>query len=330
MPADYPSTGLATSEVATYRRAQFRVQMDAGAVQEIALHLQHGGNIEPLVVFEDAAGARVLADGHHRLEGALAAKQPQVSVQIRRGTWAEALEFGWEANRANNRVRVTTSDKQRMIDLELEARPEWSDSRIAQRLGVDHKTVGKRRGAILGNSQDAVREVTRGGVTYTQDTANIGKRPAATPAPVATSSKPAFVPQDDTERRALAAFEALPDEDESDILDEDVPPDAPSEPSPLVLSSVQRAQLDRAPASLDALGTDAAVSKIIALLRDAEDALRVRLEACAPAHRAAVLARVEDATVRHIVAVGNLLLPPSGEGAQRARAAFGVIQGGKK
>ena len=53
---------------------------------------------------------------------------------------------------------------------------QWSDSEIARRCAVNHKTVSKYRpDSNLGNSQDGIRKVKRGDQEYTVDTTNIGK-----------------------------------------------------------------------------------------------------------------------------------------------------------
>lgn len=64
----------------------------------------------------------------------------------------------------------------------------WSDSEVGRRCCVDHKTVARIR-ADLGISQDRqVRLVERGGKTFEQNTARIGRAP--TPAPVVLPRRP--------------------------------------------------------------------------------------------------------------------------------------------
>jgi hypothetical protein len=64
----------------------------------------------------------------------------------------------------------------------------WSDRKIARRCGVDRKTVSALRPGlsaevpqidrvITGQEHDARRLVTRGGKTYEQNTAAIGRAP---------------------------------------------------------------------------------------------------------------------------------------------------------
>lgn len=53
---------------------------------------------------------------------------------------------------------------------------QWSDREIARRCGVDHKTVGRLRDDLSGEIPQIpiTRKVSRNGMTYTQNTANIG------------------------------------------------------------------------------------------------------------------------------------------------------------
>jgi len=80
-------------------------------------------------------------------------------------------------------LRRTTADKQRAIESALR-HPNGagkSNKAIADYLGVSDHTVAKIRIELTLSSQFAKidnREVTRNGVTYTQNTANIGTRPA--------------------------------------------------------------------------------------------------------------------------------------------------------
>jgi len=53
-----------------------------------------------------------------------------------------------------------------------------SDRQIAEHCGVSQQFVSKPRGELSYNGCK-IRQVTRGGTTYEQDTANIGKSPAS-------------------------------------------------------------------------------------------------------------------------------------------------------
>lgn len=95
-----------------------------------------------------------------------------------------AILYAVGAN-ASHGLRRSNQDKRRAVEtlLKDEEWGKWSDSEIGRRAHVSHPTVAKIRSeliqaGILKNLQDTPRTVQRGGTTYTQQTANIGQRPA--------------------------------------------------------------------------------------------------------------------------------------------------------
>ena len=113
---------------------------------------------------------------------------------MRQGTRRDAVLHSVGAN-AQHGLRRTNADKRRAVETLLrdEEWSGWSDSEIARRCGVSHPTVAKVRdglGPILKSFQDGPRTVERNGTIYTQNTANIGKRPAPPP----PAPAPAFPP----------------------------------------------------------------------------------------------------------------------------------------
>lgn len=89
-------------------------------------------------------------------------------------------------------MKMLTAD---LVKLDDNGAP-WSDREIARRCKVDGKTVGRLRDELsfrdephLRKSADSHRTVVRAGTTYTQNTANIGKRqPAPTPTLIETET----------------------------------------------------------------------------------------------------------------------------------------------
>jgi ParB-like chromosome segregation protein Spo0J len=156
-------------EISLQPRAESRLDW----IEEYATDLENGAVFPPIVVFFDVT-SYWLADGFHRLRAHQRAGLDTIQADVRGGTQRDALLHSVGAN-AQHGHRRTNEDKRRAIDIMLRD-PEWSqwsDNDIAGRVGVDHKTVAKRREAVLGNSQD-VRLVTRGGTTYRMDTTKIG------------------------------------------------------------------------------------------------------------------------------------------------------------
>jgi ParB-like chromosome segregation protein Spo0J len=164
------------SEISLQPRAEFRLDW----IEEYATDLENGAVFPPIVVFFDGT-SYWLADGFHRLRAHQRAGLDTIQADVRGGTQRDALLHSVGAN-AQHGHRRTNEDKRHAIDIMLRD-PEWSqwsDNDIAGRVGVDHKTVAKRREAISGNSQD-VRRVTRGDTTYEMNTTKIGHKAAMQP-----------------------------------------------------------------------------------------------------------------------------------------------------
>lgn len=166
---------------------QPRERIDLEAVGEYAEAIRAGAEFPPLVVFHDGA-EHWLADGFHRWHAHKAAEKASVMADVRAGTLDDAKLFASGANKDHG-LRRSNADKRLAILMALSASPKWSDNRIAEHVGVDHKTVAAQRAAILGNSQDApaVRTVERAGKTFQQDTSRIGKSKPATGTTVAAA-----------------------------------------------------------------------------------------------------------------------------------------------
>lgn len=180
---------IALNRVKTDGGTQPRAELSEILAAEYAEAMRDGATFPPLVVFHDGEDYW-LADGFHRHKAALANGLVEIAADVRQGSRRDAVLFSVGAN-ATHGQRRTNDDKRRAVltllnDEEWHA---WSDREIARRCGVSDKTVARHRPeSIFGNSEDApaARTVARGGKTYEQDTANIGKRPAGT----TTSSSP--------------------------------------------------------------------------------------------------------------------------------------------
>lgn len=165
------------------------IRIDGGTQSRVALHeptvadyadvLRSGGDLPPVVVFDD--GAEIwLADGFHRYHGHNAAGVADIGCEIHFGTRRDAVLYSAGANAAHG-LRRTNADKRRAVvtllsDAEWSV---WSDREIARRCAVHHETVAAIRNSYLAKSPDSqpapTRTVERNGITYVQNTANIGK-----------------------------------------------------------------------------------------------------------------------------------------------------------
>lgn len=202
---------------------QSRVELNQEVVAEYAEAYKAGATFPPVIVFFDGVD-RWLADGFHRFFGAKAAGIAEIYEEVIPGTQQDAQLFSFGVN-ADHGLRRSNADKRKAITgaLKHPVSCKWSDRQIAKHCDVSDKTVSVVRESIFGNSEDAApaeRTVTRNGVTYTQNTANIGKQPApvAKPAAALPPAAPAAAPPAAVEPE----IEAPPDYTELDAAHDQI------------------------------------------------------------------------------------------------------------
>lgn len=187
--------------VRTNGGTQSRAEINQAAVAEYAEAMQDGAEFPPLVVFYDGEDYW-LADGFHRYDAYMRLGKRSVPVEIHQGTRRDAILYSVGAN-ARHGLRRTNADKRRavMTLLNDEEWGKWSDSEIARRCEVDHKTVAAYRSS-LGNFPSERMRVDKHGNVTTMSVANIGK------------SKTKKEPDEEAEARARAEAvrSRLPDE----------------------------------------------------------------------------------------------------------------------
>ncbi|MGK5028482.1 hypothetical protein [Janthinobacterium sp. MDT1-19] len=183
---------------------QSRVALNETTVAEYAEVIRLGGELPPVVVFNDGASDGLwLADGFHRFHAHRAADAMDIACDVRVGTKRDAILYSLGAN-AKHGLRRTSEDKRNSVRI-LIADVEWaamSENRMAEICGVSRTLI---RAVIdeshLAEKQDSTRIVERNGVTYEQNTANIGKAPLkgelAPPASIKTEleASPAGLPE---------------------------------------------------------------------------------------------------------------------------------------
>lgn len=160
---------------------QSRAQLSHEVVEEYTAAMEEGVVFPPAVVFFDG-GDYWLADGFHRYWGAKHAGLDEIAVDVHNGTQLDAQLYSFGANKGHG-LRLSNADKRKAVTgaLQHPVSGKWSDRQIAKHCGVHHELVGKVRQELSGGNRqiDQQRTVTRNGTTYQQNTANIGKSPAA-------------------------------------------------------------------------------------------------------------------------------------------------------
>ena len=155
---------------------QTRARLDPSIVADYAAAMREGAQFPPLTVFYDGSEYWV-ADGFHRQAAAEEAERSEIAVQVCQGTRREAILYSCGAN-ANHGLRRSNADKERAVQTLLrdEEWRQWSDSEIARRCFVDHKTVTRVRTAMEASGEiprQTARLVTRAGTTFALDTSGI-------------------------------------------------------------------------------------------------------------------------------------------------------------
>ena len=155
---------------------QTRARLDPSIVEDYAATMREGAQFPPLTVFYDGSDYWV-ADGFHRQAAAEKAERSEIAVQVCQGTRREAILHSCGAN-ADHGLRRSNADKERAVQTLLrdEEWRQWSESEVARRCSVDHKTVRRVRTAMEASGEiprQTTRLVTRAGTTFAIDTSGI-------------------------------------------------------------------------------------------------------------------------------------------------------------
>jgi hypothetical protein len=155
---------------------QPRAEVNLFTVADYSASMLEGAVFPPVTVFFDGSDYW-LGDGFHRLAARSEAGFLDIQADVRKGTQSDAQWFSLSANRTHG-LRRTNEDKRRAIVAAL-SHPngkKLSDRQLAEHCGVGHAFVAKIRSELsVHGGQKTNRLVTRGGTTYEQNTANIGK-----------------------------------------------------------------------------------------------------------------------------------------------------------
>lgn len=255
---------------------QPRVETNEAAIAEYAEVIRFGGELPPVIVFDD--GAEIwLADGFHRFHAHRKAGAMEIACDVRQGTKRDAILFSVGAN-ASHGLRRSNEDKRKAVmtllnDSEWSS---WTQAKIAETCGVSREFVSRVSSDLAPScdrSQDTVRTVERNGKTYQQNTANIGKaRPAQhTPeaqggmaaAPAAQTTPPAV-----TTKPAHEAWDEWQETRKQ-------PPAAEKPPVPASEVELLREQLDELRASMKETLAD---NEMMGRVFDADDRIKAAMD----------------------------------------------------
>lgn len=177
---DGPADFVGLDQIVALAECQPRREMDFSAIVDYADAMADGAEFPPLRAKRDG-DVFYLYDGFHRRAAAERAGVGALAVAWEPGTRLDAIEASCSVN-ADQGLRRTNADKRkavtRMFEVMTARGDNWSDSEIARRCAVSHTLVAGLRANLqpLQDAQMDQRTVTRGGMTYTQNVANIGQR----------------------------------------------------------------------------------------------------------------------------------------------------------
>jgi len=113
-------TEVSVSDLERCTRVQVRAAMNAATVDRYAEDMGDGAVFDPVVLFRERATERfVIADGHHRVDGARKAGKRTILAEIREGDETAALEYALGAN-ANHGLQRSQKDIENGVRLLLE------------------------------------------------------------------------------------------------------------------------------------------------------------------------------------------------------------------
>jgi hypothetical protein len=160
---------------------QPRATINLDTAYEYGAEMKAGAKFPAVVAFYDGS-EYWLADGFHRVEGAFSVEIEQIECDVRQGTVEDARWFSFGVNQGHG-LRRQKDDVRRAIEAGLGHPNYKSDNQLAKHIGCSqtwvsevHRLLGPHLSG--GAKMPKSKTVTRNGVTYQQNTGNIGKRPA--------------------------------------------------------------------------------------------------------------------------------------------------------
>lgn len=214
---------VALGDIVLDTDVQPRETIHTGTIKEYADAMEAGVVFPDIIVYRDADGKIIAADGWHRISAAKQIGKATINAEIRTGTKRDAILYSVSAN-ATHGLRRTNDDKRRAVArlLEDDEWGQWSDNVVAEKVGVSQPFVsGLRKQLSGGTEDDTTSRVVRTSDGREMDIANIGKnrRKKADPVEVEPAAATnghapiALVPdaEDDDDQPSASGFQAEDD-----------------------------------------------------------------------------------------------------------------------
>ncbi len=145
---------LGLSQIVIDEQIHVRINgLDEQRVQQYTIIIENGGEMEPIIVFQDVSGDHILADGFHRVEAYRRAGRDAIKARVSKGGYEAAYEYAENANLEHG-LAYSNDDKKNILRRRItQGRTwfEWSDdgklnplvsyNEMARQLGVSQPTI---------------------------------------------------------------------------------------------------------------------------------------------------------------------------------------------
>lgn len=137
---------IALSDITASKKLQTRTGgLSAEHVQDLKAAYAAKEDVPLMRVWEIKGKAGYhLTRGFHRLEALKLLDRVKIEVEVKSGTWGEALTDAVQGNFGHG-MRRTNKDKNRCVELLIATFPDETDREIAERAGVSHTFVASVR-----------------------------------------------------------------------------------------------------------------------------------------------------------------------------------------
>lgn len=166
-----PTKTLRLESIRTDGGTQMRPGIVEEYVAELVESIEEGQELPALEVFFDGE-VYWLSDGFHRVAAYRKMGVPEVKAVIFEDSLEQAIMRAAQVN-AHHGLRRSDETLRNAVLAVLKIHPEWSNRQVASHVHTSHTTVAKHRPSGKGFPDANMRQVTRGGTTYPQNTSGI-------------------------------------------------------------------------------------------------------------------------------------------------------------